>query len=40
MEIEGRTFLVAGGGSGLGCATTEMLTNEGAKRTTESSIRR
>ena len=30
MEIEGRTFLVAGGGSGLGCATTEMLTNEGA----------
>ncbi|HEU4848066.1 MAG TPA: SDR family NAD(P)-dependent oxidoreductase [Rubrobacteraceae bacterium] len=30
MEIEGRTFLVAGGGSGLGGATTEMLTNEGA----------
>jgi NAD(P)-dependent dehydrogenase (short-subunit alcohol dehydrogenase family) len=30
MEIEGRTFLVAGGGSGLGAATTEMLTNEGA----------
>ena len=30
MEIEGRTFLVAGGGSGLGSATTEMLTNEGA----------
>jgi NAD(P)-dependent dehydrogenase (short-subunit alcohol dehydrogenase family) len=30
MEIEGHTFLVAGGGSGLGCATTEMLTNEGA----------
>ena len=30
MEIEGRTFLVAGGGSGLGAATTKMLTNEGA----------
>jgi NAD(P)-dependent dehydrogenase (short-subunit alcohol dehydrogenase family) len=30
MEIEGRTFLVAGGGSGLGAATTEMLTHEGA----------
>ena len=30
MEIEGRTFLVAGGGSCLGCATTEMLMNEGA----------
>jgi NAD(P)-dependent dehydrogenase (short-subunit alcohol dehydrogenase family) len=30
MEIEGRTFLVAGGGSGLGAATTEMLTSEGA----------
>jgi len=30
MEIEGRTFLVAGGSSGLGAATTEMLTNEGA----------
>ena len=30
MEIEGHTFLVAGGGSGLGAATTEMLTNEGA----------
>ena len=30
MDIEGRTFLVAGGGSGLGAATTEMLTNEGA----------
>ena len=30
MEIEGRTFLVTGGGSGLGAATTEMLTNEGA----------
>ena len=30
MEIEGRTFLVAGGGSGLGSATTEMLTYEGA----------
>ena len=30
MEIEGRTFVVAGGGSGLGAATTEMLTNEGA----------
>jgi NAD(P)-dependent dehydrogenase (short-subunit alcohol dehydrogenase family) len=30
MEIEGRTFLVAGGGSGLGAATAEMLTREGA----------
>ena len=30
MEIEGRTFLVAGGGSGLGAATTEMLAGEGA----------
>jgi NAD(P)-dependent dehydrogenase (short-subunit alcohol dehydrogenase family) len=30
MEIEGRTFLVAGGGSGLGAATAEMLTGEGA----------
>jgi NAD(P)-dependent dehydrogenase (short-subunit alcohol dehydrogenase family) len=30
MEIEGRTFLVAGGGSGLGAATTEMLASEGA----------
>jgi NAD(P)-dependent dehydrogenase (short-subunit alcohol dehydrogenase family) len=30
MEIAGRTFLVAGGGSGLGAATAEMLTGEGA----------
>jgi NAD(P)-dependent dehydrogenase (short-subunit alcohol dehydrogenase family) len=30
MEIEGRTFLVAGGGSGLGAATAEMLAGEGA----------
>jgi NAD(P)-dependent dehydrogenase (short-subunit alcohol dehydrogenase family) len=30
MEIEGRTFLVAGGGSGLGAATAEMLASEGA----------
>ena len=30
MEIEGRTFLVAGGGSGLGAATTLMLENAGA----------
>jgi NAD(P)-dependent dehydrogenase (short-subunit alcohol dehydrogenase family) len=30
MEIEGRTFLVAGGGSGLGAATAEVLTSEGA----------
>src|SRR5215217_3376749 len=30
MEIEGRTFLVAGGGSGLGGATAEMLAGEGA----------
>jgi NAD(P)-dependent dehydrogenase (short-subunit alcohol dehydrogenase family) len=30
MEIEGRTFLVAGGGSGLGGATAEMLADEGA----------
>ena len=30
MEIEGRTFLVAGCGSGLGAATAEMLTSAGA----------
>ena len=30
MEIEGRTFLVAGGGSGLGAATALMLENAGA----------
>ena len=30
MQIEGRTFLVAGGGSGLGAATAEMLASEGA----------
>ena len=30
MEIEGRTFLVAGGGSGLGAATALMLENSGA----------
>jgi NAD(P)-dependent dehydrogenase (short-subunit alcohol dehydrogenase family) len=30
MEIEGRTFLVAGGGSGLGGTTAEMLADEGA----------
>jgi NAD(P)-dependent dehydrogenase (short-subunit alcohol dehydrogenase family) len=30
MEIEGRTFLVAGGGSGLGAATAGMLTSAGA----------
>jgi len=30
MEIEGRTFLVAGGGSGLGAATAEMLATGGA----------
>jgi NAD(P)-dependent dehydrogenase (short-subunit alcohol dehydrogenase family) len=30
MEIAGRTFLVAGGGSGLGAATAEILTGEGA----------
>jgi NAD(P)-dependent dehydrogenase (short-subunit alcohol dehydrogenase family) len=30
MEIEGRTFLVAGGGSGLGAATAGMLAGEGA----------
>jgi NAD(P)-dependent dehydrogenase (short-subunit alcohol dehydrogenase family) len=30
MEIEGRTYLVAGGGSGLGGATAEMLADEGA----------
>src|SRR3712207_709998 len=31
MKIEGRTFLVAGGGSGLGAATAGMLAGEGAK---------
>ena len=30
MKIEGRTFLVAGGGSGLGAATAGMLTSAGA----------
>lgn len=30
MEIKGRTFLVAGGGSGLGAATALMLENAGA----------
>ena len=30
MEIEGRTFLVAGGGSGLGAATARMLAGGGA----------
>ena len=30
MQIEGRTFLVAGGGSGLGAATARMLSGEGA----------
>jgi NAD(P)-dependent dehydrogenase (short-subunit alcohol dehydrogenase family) len=30
MKIEGRTFLVAGGGSGLGAATAGMLAAEGA----------
>jgi NAD(P)-dependent dehydrogenase (short-subunit alcohol dehydrogenase family) len=30
MQIEGRTFLVAGGGSGLGAATTRMLAEAGA----------
>ncbi len=30
MEIHGRTFLVTGGGSGLGAATAEMLTKAGA----------
>jgi NAD(P)-dependent dehydrogenase (short-subunit alcohol dehydrogenase family) len=30
MEIERRTFLVAGGGSGLGAATAGMLAGEGA----------
>ncbi len=30
MEIGGHTFLVAGGGSGLGAATTAMLAAEGA----------
>ena len=31
MEIGGHTFLVAGGGSGLGAATAAMLAGEGAK---------
>ena len=30
MDIAGRTFLVAGGGSGLGAATARMLENAGA----------
>ncbi len=30
MEIDGCTFLVAGGGSGLGAATSRMLAEEGA----------
>ena len=30
MEIEGHTFLVAGGGSGLGAATADMLLKAGA----------
>ncbi len=30
MQIEGRTFLVAGGGSGLGAATARMLAEAGA----------
>ena len=30
MDIEGRTFLVAGGGSGLGAATARMLSRAGA----------
>jgi len=30
MEIEGRTFLVTGGGSGLGAATAQMLVQAGA----------
>ena len=30
MEISGRTFLVTGGGSGLGLATARMLTGAGA----------
>jgi NAD(P)-dependent dehydrogenase (short-subunit alcohol dehydrogenase family) len=31
VQIEGNTFLVAGGGSGLGAATTNMLAAEGAR---------
>ena len=31
MRIEANTFLVAGGGSGLGAATTEMLAASGAR---------
>jgi NAD(P)-dependent dehydrogenase (short-subunit alcohol dehydrogenase family) len=30
MELQGRTFLVTGGGSGLGAATARMLEGEGA----------
>jgi NAD(P)-dependent dehydrogenase (short-subunit alcohol dehydrogenase family) len=30
MEVRGRTFLVAGGGSGLGAATVDSLAGEGA----------
>jgi NAD(P)-dependent dehydrogenase (short-subunit alcohol dehydrogenase family) len=31
VQIEGNTFLVAGGGSGLGAATTNMLATSGAR---------
>ena len=31
MRIDGKTFLVAGGGSGLGAATTDMLAAAGAR---------
>ena len=31
MQIEGTTFLVAGGGSGLGAAATDMLATSGAR---------
>src|SRR5215212_4197343 len=31
MRIEGNTFLVAGGGSGLGAATADMLATSGAR---------
>ena len=31
MQIEGTTFLVAGGGSGLGAATRDMLAASGAR---------
>ena len=30
MEIQGKTFIVSGGGSGLGKATAQLLAEQGA----------